>query len=210
MRFTRVLFLLAVSSAIGWVWLAPTQVESSEPIPGTCTLDRSWRNDNRVVFGPVYAECPGDYASCFPIEHTVPWGNWGVDSNAGNKNDSNQFWGYEYIDGNYQWDSCTSSYQASNRGAQQYAFSRGMVADVPCENAGLNGVTFTYTGQYMDIDELDFCDEDEHVATAYYPGFNVVLGCSGATCYGESGWISPSSVSPNVLTANIKVMMWAF
>ncbi|MCC7240578.1 MAG: hypothetical protein IT180_01525 [Acidobacteria bacterium] len=165
---------------------------------------------NRYTFGTIAAECQGDLATCFPIEHSVPWGNWGVNSNAGNKSDSNQFWGYQYIDGNYQWDSCTSSPQSSNQGTQRYAFHRGLVSDEPCENAGLNGVTFTYTGQFMDIDELDWCDEDEDVATAYYPSFNTVLWCSGSTCYGDSGWISPSSVSPNVLSADIKVIMWAF
>ena len=160
-KFTghRVVSLLL---ALAILLVAPRKATSVEPIPGTCTIDTAWRNTDRYVQGPVYAECYGDPINCWPFAgHTVPWGNWGVNSNAGNKNDTHQFWGHEDIDGNYQWNSCTEDAQSSNQGAQRYAFYRGQAAWVPCSEAGLGGTVWTFTNQYMEMWELDGCDEDE-------------------------------------------------
>lgn len=123
----------------------------SQPPPGTCTIQRSFLNDDRHVPGPVFAECAGDPINCFPpAEHSIPWGNWGVDSPLGGRTDSNQFWGYEYIDGNYQWDSCTTVFQSSDRGAQQYGWYEGRISDEYACHPGMSGLLFTFTGQYMD------------------------------------------------------------
>ena len=80
-----------------------------------CRFNTSGLNRNRRVVGPVHAECPISI-------HSVPFGNWGVTSNFGQKQDGNQFQGWcrdtrvcdnqgncrtECRDGRYEWNSCT-------------------------------------------------------------------------------------------------------
>ena len=61
-------------------------------------------NVNRVVFGNIIAECPGGGG------HSVPYGNWGVDSNFGSRYDGFQFPGWKASGGWRQWNSCTTVY----------------------------------------------------------------------------------------------------
>lgn len=187
----------------------------AEPVPSKCYLDRSWENDNRSLFGVLKAECGGDLATCSgdTVEHSVPYGNWGVDSQIASRNDTDQFAGWKWEDGKRQWDSCTlagDAPQTSIHGMKRYAFHRGLVAEEACSEVGLNGVVFTSQGNFMEIWELDWCDEDELVAKATYPNLNVVLSCSGDTCTGASAWANPTSVVPNIITAKIRLQMWAF
>ena len=80
-----------------------------------CRISTSGLNRNRRVVGPVHAECPITI-------HSVPFGNWGVTSNFGQKQDGTQFQGWchdtpicdnqgncrtECRDGWYEWNSCT-------------------------------------------------------------------------------------------------------
>ena len=80
-----------------------------------CRLSVAGLNRNRIVTGPVHAECP-------PSLHTPPFGNWGVTSNFGPKIDGRQFQGWchetqvcdnngtcstQCRDGWYEWNSCT-------------------------------------------------------------------------------------------------------
>ena len=80
-----------------------------------CRISASGVNQNRRVMGPVHAECPTSI-------HTPPFGNWGVTSNFGSKQDSHQFQGWchdmqicdndgncriDCRDGWYEWNSCT-------------------------------------------------------------------------------------------------------
>jgi hypothetical protein len=80
-----------------------------------CTLSITGLNRYRVVSGPVSAECGGDL-------HSAPFGNWGVTSSVGKKQNSHQFDGWchdSYVcdnygscrtkcrDGWYEWNSCT-------------------------------------------------------------------------------------------------------
>jgi uncharacterized protein (TIGR03437 family) len=89
-----------------------------------CRFNTSGLNRNRRVTGPVHAECPLTI-------HSVPFGNWGVTSNFGQKQDGSQFQGWcrntrvcdnqgncrtECRDGWYEWNSCTDIdlYRAPN------------------------------------------------------------------------------------------------
>lgn len=98
-----------VCCAVAVVWLATTASAQ------VCRVTASGMNRNRSVAGPVHSECP-------PTIHTVPFGNWGVTSNFGQKVDGNQFQGWchntpicdnrgncrtECRDGWYEWNSCT-------------------------------------------------------------------------------------------------------
>ena len=89
-----------------------------------CRINTSGLNRNRRVAGPIHAECPVSV-------HSVPFGNWGVTSNFGQKQDGAQFQGWcrdtrvcdnqgncrtECRDGWYEWNSCTDidQYRAPN------------------------------------------------------------------------------------------------
>ncbi|MEJ7608587.1 MAG: hypothetical protein WKF37_20530 [Bryobacteraceae bacterium] len=89
-----------------------------------CRISTSGLNRSRQVTGQIHAECPITI-------HTVPFGNWGVTSNFGQKQNGHQFqdWCHdtpicdnngncrtECVDGWYEWNSCTdvSQFQAPN------------------------------------------------------------------------------------------------
>ena len=99
------LFCVSLACVVGSISL-PAQV---------CRLSVAGLNRNRTVNGPVHAECP-------PTVHSVPFGNWGVASNFGDKFDGHQFQGWcrdsqvcdndgncsvQCRDGWYEWNSCT-------------------------------------------------------------------------------------------------------
>ena len=70
----------------------------------TCVIVLTGQNRNRTVAGAVNVECGGD-------GHSAPFGNWGVDSNYGNRTDTDQFSGWKHLDGppaKKQWNSCTT------------------------------------------------------------------------------------------------------
>src|SRR4051794_18711120 len=84
-----------------------------------CRISISGLNRNRSVTGPVHTECP-------PSFDTAPFGNWGVSSNFGQKQDDHQFQGWCHNikvcdnfgicnnvcqDGWYEWNSCTDTAQ---------------------------------------------------------------------------------------------------
>ena len=96
----------------------------SELAAQVCRISTSGLTRNRRVAGPIHAECPISI-------HSVPFGNWGVTSNFGQKQDGNQFQGWchetrvcdnngncstECRDGWYEWNSCTdiSQYRSPN------------------------------------------------------------------------------------------------
>jgi len=82
----------------------------------TCTLSVTGLNRYRYVSGPVATECGNNL-------HSAPFGNWGVTSTVGKKQDGHQFDGWCHDswvcdnwgncttacqDGWYEWNSCTS------------------------------------------------------------------------------------------------------
>ena len=65
------------------------------------------QNYKRTVAGTVNVECGGPPV----VGHSAPFGNWGVASNYGDIEDTDQFRGWKYEDGlptKLQWNSCTS------------------------------------------------------------------------------------------------------
>lgn len=73
-----------------------------------CVFSAQFTNHNRYVYRSD-EECPGF--------HSAPWGNWGVSSNVGTKQDSYQFMGWK-PDCNapasgdlIEWNSCTDSFR---------------------------------------------------------------------------------------------------
>lgn len=82
---------------------------------GTCNITVVGKNAYREVLEDVNAECPGNWP------HSYPFGNWGINSNFGTRDDLNQFDGWchsDYLcdnydncanycgDGWYEWNSC--------------------------------------------------------------------------------------------------------
>lgn len=66
----------------------------------TCRVWVSGENTWRKAMGPLDTECG-------PPVHSPPWGNWGVTSNFGHKEDGNQFEGWYWTDNKNQWSNCT-------------------------------------------------------------------------------------------------------
>lgn len=98
MKTRTAVFLLAVLLQPTAILLAQKQGT------GICRLNYRLVNRARHVDGHhLAAECPG-----FTL-HTAPFGNWGVDSNLQNRQNSRQFDGWKLIDGFWQWNSCTSN-----------------------------------------------------------------------------------------------------
>lgn len=60
-------------------------------------------NAARHVVGEVNAECP-------PSWHSAGWGNWGVSSNWGGVNNTDQFRGWKPEGSQGQWNSCTQDH----------------------------------------------------------------------------------------------------
>lgn len=69
-------------------------------------------NANRLVLAPnqgfnITNECPGSI-------HSAPWGNWGVSSNVGTKQNGRQFDGWNCGSSFCEWNSCTSEFSPPN------------------------------------------------------------------------------------------------
>ena len=73
---------------------------------GECIVDFKMVNHNRYVYDSD-EECA---IATLPIEHSVPWGNWGVSSNVGDKTNGDQFQGWYTSGGHKQWNSCAADY----------------------------------------------------------------------------------------------------
>jgi hypothetical protein len=183
------------------------------------------QNLNRRVWGPVNGECSGDLINCFPIPpfgHTVPWGNWGVNSNLNSKSNDRQYSGWRMNGDHEEWNTCTSEFPPPDGGYYNYQDDTTQTTDVGEEAYATSGTfawnefctvyqdyVITIEGNYVDLYELDPCDEDEYIASMTYQDMSVTLSCTGsgvnATCTAESGWVDPSSINPNVVTAQARL-----
>lgn len=222
MRRGLSLTVVTVGTLALWLIVPPGELRAAH-IYG-CRWGPSFETIDRRVPGAVNAECSGDQINCFPfLGHSVPWGNWGVDSNGGSRQNTFQFAGWRSIDNQLQWNSCTGEFpppdadkynddnstkQITTSGVEWYGgLPGGAAPDTPCSDVGLDGLVVTSTGNWMEMWELDGCDEDEFVARAEYPDTTLVVSCQGegawSTCYGETGWErsdereSECAVSPN-------------
>jgi hypothetical protein len=170
-------------------------------------------NELRTVNGPVNAECSDDW----PFPHSVPWGNWGADTQWNNRYDGFQFPGWKFLGGSdpwQEWNSCTNEFPAPDPGkynanynhtqastlgwtevAETWLYYEGVTCDA------FNYQVITVQGAFMDLWELDPWDEDEFVATLSYNELTAGVYCTGvgqaATCGTLSGASPPSDVYPS-------------
>ena len=142
--------------------------ESAFAQAGGCVIFANFENRNRTVFypPPINVECS------WP--HSIPYGNWGVDSNHGSRQDGDQYQGWKLSGGHRQWNSCYNdtpyTVQNTNQGNNQYAsFLVGWVPGQPCYALNVEGYVVTSTGNYMRLYELDWPDPDDFVSRPDYP-----------------------------------------
>lgn len=107
--------------------LAAAEIASAQ----VCRISMAGATRNRKIINQLYAECAGDTINCLAwvpifnmLEHSLPFGNWGVTSNFGQKKDGHQFQGWcnrRYLQDNagnwawhcmdsrgwYEWNSCS-------------------------------------------------------------------------------------------------------
>src|SRR6185369_14332344 len=134
-----------------------------------CRISVAGLNQARRVTGAVHVECPGD------LIHTVPFGNWGVTSNFGQKGDSHQFDGWCHdaricdnagacrtvcTDGWYEWNSCTdhSLYSATNCTLYNAASS---TEQVTATGINVHGTKYAYVAVRCPIDTNSDCVPDQ-------------------------------------------------
>ena len=181
-----------------------------------CRVNLSMLNSYRYVDGEVYKECG--------FWHSPPFGNWGVDSNVGSRQDGDQFQGWKPSGGHHQWNSCTkgeweapdyryynwNSYttQKGRGGANKYggvmyrmSVSYEDYDAIDEEWIGgcrdLDGLTFTISGNKMNLYELDRADRDDYVTTLGFSNVQVTLDCpdSGYCNSVSSPWVQSGSNS---------------
>jgi hypothetical protein len=197
------------------VMLAPAAAFAQE----NCMMHFVDQSDNRLVFGAVNEECSGDI-------HSEPFGNWGVDSSHGGRYDGFQFAGWKQDDGWLQWNSCTDEFPPPDPTAQYFNWGydgsgyttqigtsdsshTNYWTDVLPWGCGAETGTIFSASHFMNVYELDF-DGDDFIATINFPIVNATLSCSEGYCSTTSDLADPSSVNPNVMTAQWKyfVEMW--
>ena len=162
-----------ILTTVGAMILGMLLADSSWAQDGYCVVRVSGLNQNRKVFGNISAECGGDP----PWPHSAPFGNWGVASNFGDKEDGNQFQGwckdnYCALDnlgkcathctdrkGWYEWNSCTTDVQWAPRNCDLYNADD---CSTQITTKGLN-VHGTSSIRYpvacpMDTDDDGYCD----------------------------------------------------
>ena len=104
MKSSHVTFLILTLSLIFAPGRLPAQSTDEEVVVVTLT----GQNYKRKVAGVIQTECD---EVLIPVQwHDPPWGNWGVDSNYGDRTDTDQFRGWQHEDGpptKLQWNSCT-------------------------------------------------------------------------------------------------------
>lgn len=176
-----------------------------------CRVDFVVENRDRYVWGDVNAECP-------ITVHSVPFGNWGVDSSFGSRQDGRQFMGWMWADwsngGLYddpEWNSCT---RVTQRGSPLYynhdanttqwspdpsPYGNGFAVlgswkkDNGC--LAIQNYTLVVGGSVMTLYELDKNDRDDRIGSLYYGSLVATQPFSGCSYTGCSGgqitpWVS--------------------
>ena len=190
----------------------------------TCVIVFTGQNHHRTVSGVLDAECE----AVSPTQwHDPPWGNWGVSSNYGEKDDTDQFKGWEPKGSQRHWNSCTVYpefmpphpvyYNSSDKRSQE---SNGTVThgamelrqtvscpdpsdpydDPPVGCSAVEGWELTQSENYMTIYELDKPDSDDLIETLYFPATSVTLrSCDHDGCpERRSSWVGmASSTNPD-------------
>lgn len=184
------------------------------PALARCTADLAFYNLNRTTHGEINVECS------WP--HSVPFGNWGVDSNYDSREDGNQFRGWKWqSDGTREWNSCTKlrnrdDFQEGATMPEQWAdpgytrvYGVARIRGPRGETCAswLPGRVFAIANPFMRIYELDWPDADDWVAHLAYDHINIRVTCSGYWyCTGWSTVRSPIA-GDSVVTADIQVFV---
>lgn len=111
-----------------------------------CVVSYSGQTRNRIV-GPdsrISAECGRSGWPNPPVDHSPPFGNWGVTSNYGHKKDSDQFAGWKRIDGKLQWNSCTTLGRFAPPNPDLYNYLNNTAQKTVLGATGLGTRTITY------------------------------------------------------------------
>jgi hypothetical protein len=93
-------------------WLAVSEVRAQNQ----CVISIAMVNHNRYAY-ETDEECSG------PV-HTVPWGNWGVNSNMGRVRDADQFkgWRQSCSEVKVEWNSCSVNYAHPDANCERLNF----------------------------------------------------------------------------------------
>ncbi|MYG03211.1 MAG: hypothetical protein F4041_07530 [Acidobacteriia bacterium] len=224
-----VLALASLSVSVGGTLLAQISAE-------TCVISFGGQNRYRKVSGYLDAECA---PVTFPTQwHDPPWGNWGVSSHYGNKENTDQFKGWKRKDRKFQWNSCTAYaeytppnsayYNSSDHRSQK---SDGIVthgvmefretafcpdpadydADPPVVCASVEGWDIRQSENYMTIYELDSPERDVLIESLYFPGTVVTLGsCDRDSCpERKSGWVAMTRSTSSTVHVEAELRMKA-
>ncbi|HKX28764.1 MAG TPA: hypothetical protein VJ302_13780 [Blastocatellia bacterium] len=89
---------------------------STDAAAQQCTIYVGLVNHNRYAY-ETDEECSG------PV-HTVPWGNWGVNSNVGSVQDTDQFkgWRQSCSEVKVEWNSCSVNYAHPDQNCERLNF----------------------------------------------------------------------------------------
>lgn len=183
--------------------IVPTVVVDGTPT-FYCLLDVVYENSDRAVTR-CNQECP-------PSWHSLPWGNWGVDTSLSRRVDGNQFpgWHVQYagqvvacrpeVAQQRHWNSCTqdhlpgdSTYYNWPQGSYEYQYSgdaaqyaSGRVYLNTNETAGcarFAGYTVVIDKNYMDLYELDCPDADDFIGRLnFHPLYIPLSACGYSAC----------------------------
>ena len=185
-----------------------------------CEVTLTAENQMRIVDGAVNTECGAGI-------HSAPFGNWGVSSNYGNRNDRDQFRGWKWEDGpstKRQWNSCTTSvqqYRAPNsryytyhnnfydqqrhepvmHGKRRIRRNYRVCSSRPGPGCStLNNTVFTERN-YMTLYEMDRPDRDDYITKLTFPSTSVTLtNCDQQGCDGDTTQWSANTGSSRPLT----------
>ena len=177
-----------------------------------CYLTAEFYNTSRRVTGSLDQEC-GKWYLPIQLEHSPPWGNWGVNSRYGRRRDAFQWAGWKRIPGTRwsQWSACTkgrfappnSEYYNDRGGWTQKAapdrdywhatHRRYMRPGRSCDSQF--GNVYVYRDVYMKLYELDAggfpFGGDDFVTRLRFGNVSVPISCDGDWhCTGVSPWKS--------------------
>ena len=201
----------------------------------TCVIALKGQNQNRTVDGFIDAECEPVTLTQW---HDPPWGNWGVSSNYGRKNDTDQFKGWKPKGSQHHWNSCTAwaqyappnsdYYNSSDHRSQESddTATHGVMEirqtvscpdpsdpndDPPAGCSTVEGWRVTQRQNYMTIYELDSPDRDELIETLYFPGMSVTLrSCDHDGCPERtSSWVDMSRSTNSDVQVDAELRMKA-
>ena len=209
--------LVTCFSLVGSDW------SSAQGLSPTCSVVFQMANRERFVLAPnqgvdINVECP------HPITiHSEPFGNWGVSSNVGTKENGAQFQGWNCGTNFCQWNSCTGAHPPPDcefynfAGCTQQKSTQGLnvyghgiyTSEVECPQFSggglhggceiLDGFVLTVNDNFMTLYELDPVCCDDLVQSMVFPPTSVTLSCGVFSCTATpSPWVSPTSYNDPV------------